>query len=40
MSDNYCTGRDGDADTKPEPATVATAARPPNSHDHELRLEY
>ena len=26
--------------TKPAHATATTAARPPNSHDHELQLEY
>jgi hypothetical protein len=34
-----CTGHDGDAVTKPEPATATTAVKQSNSPDHELRLE-
>ena len=31
---------DGDAATKPEHAPATTAAKPPRSHDHDLRLEF
>jgi hypothetical protein len=35
-----CTGPDGDVDTKPAPGPATTAAKPPHTHDHDLRLEY
>jgi hypothetical protein len=40
MPDTCCAGHDGAADTKPPPRPATTAAKPPNSHDHDLRLEY
>jgi len=39
--DSGCTGPDGAAaDTNPEPAPATTAVKPPQSHDHEMSLEY
>jgi len=39
--DSGCTGPDGAAaDTNPEPTPATTADKPPQSHDHEMSLEY